>query len=1018
MRKKYLSALLFGALLFASTATFTSCKDYDDDIKNLQEQIDANKAAIDEINALIQSGGVITNVESTSEGVVVTLSNGRTFELSNGTPGSVVTMGSDGYWYIDGEKTNNPWKGEKGDKGDSGVGTDAPLIYYVPGTTGAEEGYWVKVTEEDGQTTRETTSEKWLPEGTLTAVLEGDNLTLGNIKINGVLGTKVISLGGLLRSMVFIPELYYVDPGTRYAYAPGEYIKPQLAATSGRDDENTTFTIDSSTKWQWNVPATPKSYVIAPIDTVYYHLNPINTNIQNVDWSFLYKETEVVSRANGEAKPIYVNNVQKDGKAAIAYKFENPDKLSTDENLLSIMALNAKLSNDSVVTSDYATIVPAVRTLNAIAYTAASSYTTTEACSSELYKDGKTTAEEIPTLTIAYNDAEGIDLKKILSVHYLQNDFVAPINGTHNEMSYAETTDNYGLKFEFEMMPYITGNHTTSESNYGVVEDGVFYPCYVNNDGTSIKCGTGTSGISAVGRRPIVLVKLVNPADGEVLLAGYIKIDIVAEIGFKDYTVKDFETLPYLCDGFDESMSWSEMSKDVYERLGMTKEQFNSTYSVVPGETYEKVANEMKRVNVGGINDAYGDLTFVTDLTPGSTNDKITWEADLTEMDRIYDLPNHTKTIYLKFVDKTNPNSLLYLGLIVKIADKPEVTMGEKIERYWYPTTESNVALRDTVRMNVPRPTVSGIASSDVLNYVKDMDDNFVGNQVKYTLTSASQNQYYNILGNMAPVQYGYYFAPSAEQPEIVAPDGTRYQLTVDRTNTSLMYGTSVIATINSSTGEVVYQNNTTAKKLLNLFGHAEAKPNQLFGKINIKATYDSCKLALREDNFNLRFLRPVDVLDNSNGEFIDAQANGSTVKVGDLFGLQDWRDVQLLQYSAGTYSANIENGVNLYDYYKFTQVFVDLDNATCDLTGTVEKLSNVTDKLVLDVVDGSNTVVGSNIVPISSVNNLNTYKVRYMNNGGNVQDFNLWIPIEISYSWGTVQAVAHCTVAGTMANN
>ena len=28
MRKKYLSALLFGALLFASAGTFTSCKDY------------------------------------------------------------------------------------------------------------------------------------------------------------------------------------------------------------------------------------------------------------------------------------------------------------------------------------------------------------------------------------------------------------------------------------------------------------------------------------------------------------------------------------------------------------------------------------------------------------------------------------------------------------------------------------------------------------------------------------------------------------------------------------------------------------------------------------------------------------------------------------------------------------------------------------------------------------------------------------------------------------------------------
>ena len=40
MRKKYLSALLFGALLMTSAGTFTSCKDYDDEINDLQEQID------------------------------------------------------------------------------------------------------------------------------------------------------------------------------------------------------------------------------------------------------------------------------------------------------------------------------------------------------------------------------------------------------------------------------------------------------------------------------------------------------------------------------------------------------------------------------------------------------------------------------------------------------------------------------------------------------------------------------------------------------------------------------------------------------------------------------------------------------------------------------------------------------------------------------------------------------------------------------------------------------------------
>ena len=40
MKRKLFSAILFGACLVASTSSLTSCKDYDDDISNLQSQID------------------------------------------------------------------------------------------------------------------------------------------------------------------------------------------------------------------------------------------------------------------------------------------------------------------------------------------------------------------------------------------------------------------------------------------------------------------------------------------------------------------------------------------------------------------------------------------------------------------------------------------------------------------------------------------------------------------------------------------------------------------------------------------------------------------------------------------------------------------------------------------------------------------------------------------------------------------------------------------------------------------
>ena len=41
MNKKFLSVVVFGALLASSAGTFTACKDYDDDINGLSERVDA-----------------------------------------------------------------------------------------------------------------------------------------------------------------------------------------------------------------------------------------------------------------------------------------------------------------------------------------------------------------------------------------------------------------------------------------------------------------------------------------------------------------------------------------------------------------------------------------------------------------------------------------------------------------------------------------------------------------------------------------------------------------------------------------------------------------------------------------------------------------------------------------------------------------------------------------------------------------------------------------------------------------
>lgn len=65
MRKKVFSALLFGTLAVVSTGSLVSCKDYDDDISNLQEKVDAS--GVDLTSEISRLEGLLNNCKSASE---------------------------------------------------------------------------------------------------------------------------------------------------------------------------------------------------------------------------------------------------------------------------------------------------------------------------------------------------------------------------------------------------------------------------------------------------------------------------------------------------------------------------------------------------------------------------------------------------------------------------------------------------------------------------------------------------------------------------------------------------------------------------------------------------------------------------------------------------------------------------------------------------------------------------------------------------------------------------------------
>lgn len=1015
MKKKFYGALVLGSVLLAGG--MVSCSDYDDDIDSLNNRVTAVEQTVKELQDKINAGAVITDVQTVENGVKVTLSDGSSFTLVNGkdgSAGSVVTMGSDGYWYIDGQKTENPWKGEKGDKGDKGdqgdpgtSGTTAPSKYYVPN----EDGYWyvVNVAADGTESAPEKTDSKWAPEGMMTAAWDTQNEVLLVSGVKDHEGVLRIDLGTKLKGLVFTPSLYLDGvEGTRYPYISGNY-KEATGEASGEASTGATFTIPGKNTY---VDKAAAAYIIGANDTVVYHMNPTSAQVKDADFRFLYNNPEWIEKTQTRANGVTVNYNNYNEKTAegdlkVGYQITNPELLEKqDAKKISVMALEVELGNDTTITSDYAAIVPAVRTLKAIAF---KEKTTEMSDGYDLYDTGKSAVENKASVAVQYNGGS-INLSDLLNIHYIQNDWVKASDDTKHEVMSYERAKQFGLHFEYEMLPYTTGTNNTEEDKYGYVDKltGVFTPYYVNENGESVACPddkTSTTGISAVGREPVVIVKLVNEKS-EVVLAGYIKIDIVKEISTKEITVKDF-TKPYVCDGFVCGITWDDMSGKIIEELHMTKDDFVKTYELKDEQTYIKEGNEFVAVP----DNKFGVMTVNKDLNVSTTNDIVVWTANIGQMDAVYNETGHTVTLYACFQSRVDKDhNLVYIGLTTTVLDKPEVTFGEKIKEYWYPGNQAEVAKRDTVRMNVPRPTSEGITNKEVLLYAKDLDDNFKGNKVVITPTAASQNEYYDL----AKLGTKYHYEFAKEQPKI-----GEYQLAcdaIDPTKLVVSGTTTVIAQI-SDDGTLEYENNPTAQAILNIYGHNDPL---CYANVEIAATYDDCELALGKDAFKVRFLRPVDILPNKEAKgFIDAQANGSSICLGDLFTLQDWRDQMLITGTSGNYTSVKENGCDLFAYYLFESITVDLENAECDLTGKWEAVKNVTKELELNVNDNEANKSVKVLVPETNPTSiLNTTKITYKNNEGNVQKFKLRIPVEIKYSWGTLKATIEVPVASTIAND
>ena len=296
MKKSFVKLLLSGAMVLAGFA-FVGCNDLDTEIAGINDRLTALEAEVDALQAAIDGGAVITSVDPTTNGVKVTLSNGKDFELTNGAngangtngtngtngkDGSVVTIGENGNWFIDGKDTNLAAEGKDGKEGADGK--DATQIWYYP----HEDGTWYKVTKEPGKDpVEEDTKQTWLPEGTVTAVWTGSSLVLYNVE-------------GLAEGQEY---LEIVLPGAIKSLA---YVPQELLDSRGVIDFYSLYAL---------VEDEPAFVVTAPT-SVTYRVNPASADLTGVEWGI---STRGVKTRAAEVASIDIVNVAA-GRGAAAGK--------------------------------------------------------------------------------------------------------------------------------------------------------------------------------------------------------------------------------------------------------------------------------------------------------------------------------------------------------------------------------------------------------------------------------------------------------------------------------------------------------------------------------------------------------------------------------------------------------------------------------------------------------------------------------------------------------------------------
>lgn len=1021
MNKKYFSVLLMGAMTVATVGTVTSCKDYDDDISNLQEQIDKLSQTIKNIQTQIDNGAILTSVTPTENGMTITLNqNGqsKSYTISNGKDGQngkSWKIGDNGnWWYDEGNgyvDSKFPARGENGKDGENGTNGENGAAgengkngkYYVPNPeTGCFDIY------QDGKKLESTNiAYTATAANAITATWEKGVLTLVGVK-DATDGKIVLNLNSVLRAMVFNPSHYVdgveaIDLAT-YTYQPLGVKKVDANGNFATDAPFNALLADGVT--------VESPLYFAPDMKASYFLNPSNADVTEdaEDYKFLMSNATYTDYTRAAASNIFtMKKVEnKDGKLNVTAKYDGEAikqltqvGWSSGENReMTLVALQYS-KDDAVVTSDFATLTTSDYS-NVHILSAQSTFTDWQAwlftdANTAIVSDKSTYDYITPVAEVKYDNDKGIDLRSLIRTSWTVKYNPVTVETTN---ATEEKVKEAGFKYSFELVGYHTGANLTSQSAHAAIAaDGyTLRPQAVDDNGKQQAYGAAQPR-AIIGREPLVRVILNDTVHNKIAAVAYMKIKIAENVTTADPTLitKDFAdntAFTLNCDdanpALNKKVTWYEIENKILAdaQVNMSKVEFEDTYEL-DGPATDLTQFDKNTLNATAISPKIGKVIVTTADVDGSMTQVLQWTMTgnaaysyFNTADATGKKPTSIST-YVRYTlkaGKTAPNKYIYVKFTwtpSAININPVANFGNvnKIQQAWYGANNLTAGTGyDEIHGNVEqmgKPT-----SNDEFKF--DIKNTLLGNKITVDKMAAP----YDKLNNTVAANAQFTFVTDTDNGFYASADGLTLYGNREESYVIATMTTDGIVTLSKDAATLEKLNRWSPKNIDKVLTARVAVKSNLCWGAGIK---------INNSEFNVKFIRPISV-DGATAEFTDAVATTSKVNLT----FKNWNGFDFTDPNRAFASTDY------FAYYKVSKIELDTANATTDLNGNpTDKLSAVTSLIELKYN-----------APTENPIQANKYgTLTYNNNGLTVGTFHITIPAKITYEWGVLNTKVVVTV-------